>query len=308
MTVRPSAPPMLGAGVVGAGAGPLASSVDDRWLMAYAAGLGETDPRYFDTLGEAGPEAHPLFPVCYEWPLAVELRGRVLGEAIAPLGVHARHRLVIHRTPRAGDRLSTTARVTGLEARAAGALVTVRFDTTDAAGRPVTTTDHASLYRGVEVNGQAPPAGLPPGSGPDVAPEAAPGEAGLPRWEADLEIAAALAHVYTECARIWNPIHTDVAVARAAGLPGPILHGTATLALAVSRVMARDLEGQPGRVAAVEARFTGMVPLPATLVVRGLGRTPDRIAFDVVDAAMRPVLSRGLITVGTDRPRGASSP
>jgi len=25
--------------------------------------------------------------------------------------------------------------------------------------------------------------------------------------------------VYTECARIWNPIHTDAAVAKAAGLP-----------------------------------------------------------------------------------------
>jgi len=32
-------------------------------------------------------------------------------------------------------------------------------------------------------------------------------------------------------------IHTDIAVARPAGLPGIILHGTATLALAVSYVL-----------------------------------------------------------------------
>ena len=40
-------------------------------------------------------------------------------------------------------------------------------------------------------------------------------------------ISALAAHVYTECARIWNPVHTDTAVADRAGLPGLILHGTA---------------------------------------------------------------------------------
>ena len=49
-----------------------------------------------------------------------------------------------------------------------------------------------------------------------------------------MPVSATAAHVYTEGARIWNPIHTDAAVAARAGLPGIILHGTATLALAVS--------------------------------------------------------------------------
>ena len=92
------------------------------------------------------------------------------------------------------------------------------------------------------------------------------------------------ARVYTECARIWNPIHTDVAVARGAGLADPILHGTATLALAVSRVVARDLEGDPGRVRGVAVRFTGMVTLPSRLVVRGRALETGGIAFDAVGA------------------------
>jgi acyl dehydratase len=99
--------------------------------------------------------------------------------------------------------------------------------------------------------------------------------------------------VYTECARIWNPIHTDAAVARAAGLPGPILHGTATLALAVSRVVARDLGGDPARVRGIVARFTGMVPLGSRVVVRGRGRADRAFAFDAVGADGRPVLSDG---------------
>ena len=51
---------------VGLQVGPVAHAIDARWLMAYAAGLGETDARYFETRGTAGPAAHPMFPVCYE--------------------------------------------------------------------------------------------------------------------------------------------------------------------------------------------------------------------------------------------------
>jgi acyl dehydratase len=104
-----------------------------------------------------------------------------------------------------------------------------------------------------------------------------------------------MGHVYSECARIWNPIHTDIAVARAAGLPGPILHGTATLALAVSRVVARDLDGRADRVARVSARFTGMVTPPCTITVRGRAWHQETMAFDAVDPQGRLVLGQGAL-------------
>jgi acyl dehydratase len=101
--------------------------------------------------------------------------------------------------------------------------------------------------------------------------------------------------VYTECARIWNPIHTDLAVARAAGLGGPILHGTATLALAVSRLLERDLADAAAGVRGIEARFTGMVPLPSTITVRAADRQPAELAFEVVDQDDSPLISRGVL-------------
>jgi acyl dehydratase len=272
----------LGEDVLGIAAGPVEHAIDARWLMAYAAGLGETDPRYFDTAAPGGPAAHPLFPVCYEWPLAETLRDEAIGAALAPLGVHLTHHLVIHRPPRAGDRLVTRAVVTTLEAHRAGALVTVRYETTDAAGRPVTTTDYGSLYRGVAVTG----------AGEPTSPAAAP-PPGAGRWEETVSVPAGAAHVYTECARIWNPIHTDIAVARAAGLPGLILHGTATAALAVSRIVARDLAGEPARVREVRARFTGMVRMPSTFTVRARTGEAGRIPFDAVAGDGKPVLSGG---------------
>jgi acyl dehydratase len=274
------------AAIVGAEAGPLRHVVDARWLMAYAAALGETDPRYFDTLAAGGPLAHPLFPVCYEWPAAVELREQTLAAELLPQGVHATHHLVLHRPPRAGDTLHTSARVTEVAPRRAGVLIVSRFETVDAAGHPVSTTDYGSVYRGVVLagGGEPPRRAEPPATG---AAEVA--------WSERVEVAASAALLYTECARIWNPIHTDVAVARRAGLPGPILHGTATLALAVSRVIARELGGEPARVREIRVRFTGMVPLPSTFTVRGRGPAAGGAAFDAVGPGGAPILSEGVV-------------
>jgi acyl dehydratase len=280
------ATPRLGADIVGLTAGPQKVEIDARWLMAYAASLGEDDSRYYDTTTLAGPWAHPLFAVCYEWPLALALRERAIGSAASRFGVHATHALTIHRPPRAGDRLSITARVVAVQRQRAGTLVVLRFDTVDEVGAPVTTTEHGSVYRGVEADASV-----------TGAPRPAVPDAGAARWDTPVSVGAGAAHVYTEGARIWNPIHTDRAVALAAGLPGIILHGTATLALAVSRVVRADLGGDATRVRGIRARFSGMVGLPSTFVVRGRARDAAHIAFDAVDADGRPVLSEGSISL-----------
>ena len=89
---------------------------------------------------------------------------------------------------------------------------------------------------------------------------------------------ATAAHVYTECARIWNPIHTDVAYARAAGLPDIILHGTATLAL-LHFGPAEDIGRRAGASAArALAGSPGMVLMPSTLSVHA-ARDGDAIAL-----------------------------
>src|SRR5262249_39624823 len=146
---------------------------------------------------------HPLFPVCYEWPSAVELRDNAIGAAIAPFSVHASHDLVIHRPPRTGDRLSTTARIVELRPIKAGSLVVGRYDTVDAAGAPVTPTHYGSIYRGVacattaedspEVSRTAP-------AQPERhANEGVWGEPKGPpniKWQQQRAISAHLAHVY----------------------------------------------------------------------------------------------------------------
>ena len=280
--------PVLPAHLLGAASAPITATVDARWLMAYAAGLGETAAHFYDTLAPSGPAMHPLFPVCYEWPAIVELREKVIGRALAPFSVHATHELVIARRPRAGDTVTTEARLIAVERRRAGTLVVARVHSLDGAGRTLTTTDYGSVYRGVdtaETGRLAEP--LSPA-------RTAPG--GI-AWTDDVPLAATAAHVYTECARIWNPIHTDVAVAREAGLPAIILHGTATLALAVSRVVTRSLAGDVGRVRGVAARFTGFVRLPSMVTVRGRHGAGASLEFDATSADGASVLGEGVITV-----------
>jgi acyl dehydratase len=279
----------LPAGLAGTRVGPVVHEVDARWLMAFAAALGETAPCYLDTTDPDGLRAHPLFPVAYEWPAALALRA-ALPDAVAVRGVHLTHDLALDRLPRAGDRLHTIGVMTRVAPRASGTLVVTRLDTVDAAGRPVSRTAYGSLYRGVAGEAADAPDLAPAGPAPPAAPAAL-------RWSAAVPVAATLAHVYSECARIWNPIHTDRAVARAAGLPDPILHGTATLGLAVSRVLAADGGGRPERVRRVAGRFGAMVGLPSTLTVEGLGAvdTADGrwVGFRVLTADGRPAVRDG---------------
>jgi acyl dehydratase len=272
--------------IAGTEVGAISTSLDARWIMAYAAALGLDDPRYYDTLAPDGPVAHPLFSVCYEWPAVLALRAKAVKDTLSPLSVHATHHTIIHRLPAADDRLLTRAQVVAVRPSRAGTLVVARYSTVDRNGRPVTTTDYGSVYRGVETDAEVRVA-------VESLPAPTPPPAGQPRWTATVSVASRASHVYSECARIWNPIHTDVAVARGAGLPDPILHGSATLALAVSEVIRRDLDGDPARVRAVAARFTGMVRMPSRFEVRALGRADGVLGFDAVDERGESVLSDG---------------
>jgi acyl dehydratase len=115
-------------------------------------------------------------------------------------------------------------------------------------------------------------------------PPGAPAAASVnPRDEIKIVVPAGMAHIYTECARIFNPIHTDAAVARAAGLPAIILHGTATLALAVSRIVEARTQSDPTRISRIACRFGAMVTMPSTLTLRIFA-----------DAARDPVSSAGI--------------
>ena len=265
--------------------------VDARWTMAYAAALGDTLACYFDTSANEPVMAHPLFPVCLEWQVPPNSPSDGVAAPTrdeAGRGVHATHDLHIHRPIRAGDRLTTVATTIGIEQRKPGAYRVVRFDTRDADERLVCTTYNGTLMLDVPVAGddrwiEALPE-IPDGSSP-----------GRDGQRYDLSVSAGAAHVYTECARIWNPIHTDRAVAQRATLPEIILHGTATLAMAVSTLAEQVLEGEVERVKRVSCRFGAMVLMPSMLTLEVNVSRGSELGFQVMTANGGRVISHGYL-------------
>ena len=142
----------LSSASVGACGEPVAAEIDARWTMAYAAALGDATPRYLDTNARADVLAHPLFPVCFEWPVFLGVHGFSENAALTAAerlrGVHATHDLVLHQPLRAEQKVSTRASVVCVEQRRAGAYQIVRLDTLDVSERPLCTTWYGSMYRG----------------------------------------------------------------------------------------------------------------------------------------------------------------
>jgi len=290
----------LSSSIVGTVSEPTASEIDARWTMAYAASLGDSLPAYVDTLRPAQLVAHPIFPVCFEWPMIVAMRRlfktNLLTDAEAMRGVHATHDLIIHRPIRPPETLRTRLKIAGVEARKPGAYQLTQLDTIDASGAPVCTSWYGSIYRGVAVDGPNRPAEI---SSPPAAP--ADGSA-KPGVEIKIPVPAGMAHIYTECARIYNPIHTDAAIARAAGLPAIILHGTATLALAVSRIVEACAQSDPTRVSRVACRFGAMVPMPSTLTLRILAdQSSAGIFFEVISSEGQLAIRDGFVGLRTGK-------
>jgi acyl dehydratase len=280
--------------------GPSEAEISARRLLAYAAGLGETGDLVFDDAREGGIVGLPPFCVSLEWPLVrARADGNRLGVTFeeALRGVHAIQDSIFHRPIRPGDRLITESVVVEVRPTRAGAFTRVKLETRAAAsGEPVVTSWCASIFRGVEVEGEPQRLESPPPL-PD-------GQLDPSSCESiEIPIGREAPHVYTECADIWNPIHTERQVALAAGLPDVILHGTATWALAACEIIRRRAGGDPTRLRRLHGRFTGMV-IPGTSITVRLDTGPDdTVIFDVLNAEGLSAISQGVAELG-DPPRG----
>jgi acyl dehydratase len=280
------------ADAIGTKVGPREVSVTPRALLAYAAGVGATSEIFLDDARVGGVVGFPAYCVALEWPVARVSGARgdpPLGLAREEMlrGVHATQDSCFHRPIRPGDRLLTEGSVVEIRPTRAGALVRTRLSTRDAAGGPVVTSWSASLFRGVGVAGEASALETPPP---------------LPEREllaSDLEsieipVAREAPHVYTECADIWNPIHTERTVALAAGLPDLILHGTATWALAAREILRRRAGDDPARLRRLHGRFAAMV-IPGEPIRIELGSLRDgAVAFRVRNARGELALRDGI--------------
>lgn len=278
--------------IVGTRSGPVQCHIDNRWAMNFAASVDDRSPVLFDT--RVGPiPVHPMFLAYPEWESQKKMRERLgLEPNELSSAVQVTHDTRIFRALKAGMTLETEATVVGIERHRAGALSTIRHEHRTPDGKRVAQTTVSAIYRGVAVEGEDCPA--------ETFESSASGAQGGDAHTEMLDLSGTACHVYSECARIWNPIHTDLEVAVAAGLPGLILHATGTIAKAASAITSRLYGGNPVNLTRIAGRFKAMVVVPTALKLDYTVRPPDeagnrQVSFDVWTVEGKPAISNGLI-------------
>lgn len=265
--------------LVGAVIGTSQRSVSARSTMAYAAVTGAAEACYYVDRDRPAPLAPPGFAVVLEWPIlngpdwraALGADQRMMQDC-----VHVGQDSRFLQPLRAGDTVTTTGRVVALRQTRVGVLVHVALQTTrDPGGDACIRSVFSAIFLRAELDGPAPDALVPlptlralrdvPPGGPEIA----------------LDVPRALPFTYTECAGIWNPIHTERRAALAAGFDDILLHGTCTWAMSANAVVARCLGGDPTRL----RRFAGAFHAPVT--------PPQRLTLALAPEGAAPIPQAG---------------
>ena len=264
--------------------------VTARSITAFAGGVDDFNPVYFEDDRPGGLIAHPGMVFSWQWnsrftpDIQLDLN-------LVRRGVHAWVDVQFERHAREGDVITSQGQSVAVKQVRPGVLSAQRFTFRDSQGETVAIMDTGGITRGATLDGE------------DAEIESAPPlpqratEDGTPVWSTTFRIDPQAPHVYTECADIWNPIHTERRVALAAGLPDIILHGSANIVIALREVINRSLDGDPTRVTRFAGQFRGMVIPGAEVTVNAL-EVRDEGDREIVFYEMRNHLGEAAIANG----------
>ena len=265
--------------------------------MNYSAAIGDANPRYFDDESSNGIIAHPIYPVAISWNIIGRIQEFIISEKFPTelllSQVHYTEHLEIHQPLSPGLELVIKGQIVSILPHRAGTHVIIRLVAREKEGAPVFTEHIGAMLRGVECIGS--------GSGKESLPILQNiSDAVDSCWTSTLSIDKLMPFVYDGCTDIVFPIHTSIKFARMVGLPGIILQGTATLALAVTELVNRELNREPTRVKSVSCRFTGMVLPGSNISVRMIEKRKNNTAtdllFDVCNIDGKRVISSGCLS------------
>lgn len=269
-----------------------------RDTMNYAAATGDDNPVYFDDERADGIVAPPMFAVAATWPIIENLPQYLetsdFPREILLTQVHYSEHIRFHRPIRPEDELTIKGHIAAILPHRAGTHIVTRFDAFDRNEKPVFSEHTGAMMRGVACSGGGKGEANLPGTPERV-------EGGRPQWQSRIKIDPLLPFVYDGCTHIVFPIHTSKKFARKVGLPGIILQGTATLALAARELIKREAAANPLRLKEIYGRFSGMV-LPGSdihlkVYKNDSGAAVGQIFFDVINAEGKKAIRGGYALV-----------
>lgn len=266
--------------------------LDSRFTMSYAASINDTNPAYFDDLRSSGLDIHPGIVFSLQW--ASRFRpDQTPNFRAAAFGVHASTDLRIHRPFIAGEAITTQGQMVQKRQVRPGVYNVDRYRMLDSDGELVAELDYNGITRGATLDG------------PDVIAAEEPAQPEFTQvseqalWRTEIPIGLHAGQQYTECAQIYNPIHTEPSVAKAAGLPDIILHGSATKAMSLTAVVNQCFDGDVTCVTRLCGQLRGMVLMNSTITVEGLAEEivdgEKRVFFRTVNAQGQAAISNGIV-------------
>jgi len=263
-----------------------------RKVMAYAASINDTNEAYFDDLRQGGLRIHPAISFSLQWN-ARFLIDQAINLQAAPFGVHAETDLRIYQPFKLNEAITTQGRLVARKQIGPGVYSVDRYRLTNDEGRLLAELDYNGIIRGGELDGDDIELE------PDIERPVCERLPNQPVWSKEIYIGVHAGQQYTECADIFNPIHTEPSVAKRAGLPGVILHGSATKAHALTQVINHCFGGDASRVRRLCGQLRGMVFMDSTISVECMAiqlvKNEKQVFFRVLNDAGQAAIANGVV-------------
>lgn len=222
----------------------------------YARGYNDDNPWYFDDSREGGIIAPPMYGVVYSGPaVAMAMFDPELNANYARL-VHGEQDMFFHKVVRPGDEIRSEGEIVAIEDKGTGEIFTVRVRSWNQRDELVLEADYTFFIRGEKK---------------DVKTIEKTEEPQLPpiTFSQTMKLRNDQSLVYADASGDRNPIHTDENFAKSVGLPGMILQGLCTMAIAQKAIVDEVLNRDPTKLKRLRVRFSKPVLNGDTLTTKG---------------------------------------
>ena len=231
----------LNSALVGKTYEPRTFEVTPEAIEKYARATNDLNERYL-----AGDDsvASPIFPIvpAFQYLMEAAMDSELQADVLRL--VHGEEEHVLHKPIKAGDTLTVTPVIESIEQKETGETFTVKIDVSNQDGEDVATVRATSFIRGSGSKGPKPASGGPAKAEHEVV------------FQDSVKVDDDQTFRYAEASGDQNPIHQDENIAKMAGLPGIILHGMCTMAMATKGAVDGLTGGDPTRVKRVSVRFS----------------------------------------------------
>ena len=253
-------------------------------IERYARATNDLNERYLSGGGDV--VAPPIFPVVAAFNAFMAAAMDPELEADLLRLVHGAEEHVLHRPIRPGDVLTVNPALESVDKKDTGETFTAKAVLNDANGEPVAEVRGTMFIRGS-------------GSGKRPAPPAEEPREIL--YEEATKVDDDQTYRYAEASGDNNPIHVDENTARMAGLPGIIVHGMCTMAIATKAAVNGLAGGDPTRIKRVGVRLSKPV-LPGQELTTKLWKEADgdeytTYGFETYNQDGAAVIKQGVVEI-----------